>query len=149
MKINIQLIDKNHSNKPKLPQYATIGSAGMDLYACIEDSVTIKAGQVLAIPTGVAIQIPSKEVGAFIFPRSGLSSKHGISLINSVGVIDSDYTGEIICPLINHSNREYVIQPGDRIAQIVLMPVILAKLNIVDKLDETQRGNGGFGSTGV
>ena len=130
------------------PAYATDGSAGMDLCAYIEDSLTIYPGDILKIPTGLAIQLPNNNFGAFVFPRSGLSSKHGISLVNSVGVIDSDYTGEIICPVINHGKEKYIISPGDRIAQLVFMPVCTAVFECKEELEETGRGSGGFGSTG-
>jgi dUTP pyrophosphatase len=95
------------------------------------------------------LQFPHNGVGGFVFPRSGLSSKFGISLANCVGVIDSDYTGELICPVINHGSSDYTIKPGDRIAQIVFMPVIKARLQETEKLTETERGSGGFGSTGI
>lgn len=133
----------------KTPEYATAGSAGMDLSACIPEDIVIKPGERVMVKTGIAIQIPHSGIAGFVFPRSGLSSKHGISLANCVGVIDSDYTGELICPVINHGNSEYTIKPGDRIAQIVFMPVLKAKLQETDKLDATERGNGGFGSTGI
>ncbi len=133
----------------KLPQYATPGSAGMDLSACIPGEIIIKPGEIAKINTGIAIQIPHSGIGGFIFPRSGLSSKYGISLANCVGVIDSDSTGEIICPVINHGSGDYVIKPGDRIAQLVFLPVIKARLEEAERLEETERGSGGFGSTGV
>lgn len=140
---------RTSSIEPKLPEYATSGSAGMDLSACIPSEIVIKPGEIVKVNTGIAIQIPNSGIGGFVFPRSGLSSKHGISLANCVGVIDSDYTGEIICPVINHSSTEYTIKPGDRIAQIVFMPVFKALLQEVDKLEATDRGSGGFGSTGA
>lgn len=133
----------------KLPEYATPGSAGMDLSACIQGEITIKPGEIVKVNTGIAIQIPHSGIGGFVFPRSGLSSKHGVSLANCVGVIDSDYTGEIICPVINHSSSDYTIKPGDRIAQLVFLPVIKARLQETDRLEATERGSGGFGSTGV
>lgn len=133
----------------KAPEYATAGSAGMDLSACIADELTIKPGEIVKVNTGIAIQIPHSGIGGFVFPRSGLSSKYGISLANCVGVIDSDYTGEIICPVINHSSKEYTIKPGDRIAQIVFMPVLQVRLQETDRLEDTDRGSGGFGSTGI
>lgn len=132
-----------------IPAYATTGSAGMDLKACIDEAISMEPGQIVKIPTGIAIQLPNSYVGGFVFPRSGLSSKHGIALINCVGVIDSDYTGEIVCPLVNHSDKQFIINPGDRIAQLVFMPVCNATLLEVDELQETERGSGGFGSTGV
>jgi len=139
-------IDKGR--EVKIPEYATAGSAGMDLSACIQEELIIKPGEIVKVSTGIAIQIPHSGIGGFVFPRSGLSSKHGISLANCVGVIDSDYTGEIICPVINHSSSDYTIKPGDRIAQIVFLPVLKAKLQETGKLEATERGAGGFGSTG-
>ena len=133
----------------KVPEYATHGSAGMDLSACIPKDITVKPGEIVKVNTGIAIQIPDSGIGGFVFPRSGLSSKHGISLANCVGVIDSDYTGEIICPVINHGSSEYTIKPGDRIAQIVFLPVLKARLQEAESLEATERGSGGFGSTGV
>jgi len=141
---------RNIEGQPSfIPAYATPGSAGMDLKACIEESLTIKPGQIVKIPTGIAIQMQSASIGGFVFPRSGLSSKHGISLINCVGVVDSDYTGEIICPVVNHSACDFIVNPGDRIAQLVFMPVCNAALVEVTELQETERGSGGFGSTGM
>lgn len=133
----------------KTPEYATAGSAGMDLSACISDEIVIKPGEIVLVNTGIAIQIPHSGIGGFVFPRSGLSSRHGISLANCVGVIDSDYTGELRCPVINYSSSSYTIKPGDRIAQIVFMPVMNVKLQETDKLEVTERGAGGFGSTGI
>lgn len=133
---------------PKAPEYATRGSAGMDLSACIEEDLVVKPGEIVKVPTGIAIQLPDNSTAGFVFPRSGLSSKYGISLANSVGVIDSDYTGEIICALINHGKSDYVVKNGERIAQIVFMPVFTAVFQEVSELKETERGAGGFGSTG-
>lgn len=132
----------------KIPEYATKGSAGMDLSACIEEDLQISPGEIVKVPTGISIQLPDSSIAAYVFPRSGLSSKHGISLVNSVGVIDSDYTGEIICPLINHGKTDYMVKKGERIAQLVFMPVYKAVFLEVEKLEETERGSGGFGSTG-
>ena len=149
IEIKVKLIRSIEGQANFIPSYATLGSAGMDLKACIEAPLIIKAGQIEKIPTGIAIQIPNRYVGGFVFPRSGLSSKYGISLINCVGVIDSDYTGELICPLVNHSDKEFIVNPGDRIAQLVFMPVCNASLVQVEELQKTERGNGGFGSTGL
>ena len=132
-----------------LPAYATAGSAGMDLRACIEEPVTIPPGGRALIPTGIAIQLPSPEIGAFIFARSGLAAKYGIHLSNGVGVVDSDYTGEIKCALTNGGGEPYTVSPGDRIAQVVFLPVYLADLVLVDALERTARGAGGFGHTGI
>lgn len=132
----------------KIPFRATPGSAGMDLYACIDEPVTLNKGEKAVIPTGIAIALPNAELCAFIFARSGLAIKHGIGLLNSVGVIDSDYRGEVCVGLINQLDESYTIQPDERIAQMVIMPVSLIPAVEVDKLDETERGTGGFGSTG-
>ena len=147
--VKIKLLNNSGTSPVTIPSYATRGSAGMDLCACLDKPILVKAGEIVRIPTGIALQLPDKYVGGFIFPRSGLSSKNGISLINCVGVLDSDYTGEIVCPVVNHSNIDYTINHGDRIAQIVFLPVCIAKLSLVDELSSTERGEGGFGSTGV
>ncbi len=131
-----------------LPRRATPGSAGMDLCACIGAPVTLEPGGLTTIPTGIAISLPSSELAAFLFGRSGLGVKHGITLSNSVGVVDSDYRGEICVGLCNIGNRPYTIQPGERIAQMVVMPVRILPVEQTDSLDETERGEGGFGSTG-
>ena len=132
----------------RIPFRATPGSAGMDLYACIDEPITLGGGEKAVIPTGIAIEFPSAELGAFIFARSGLAIKHGIGLLNSVGVIDSDYRGEICVGVINQLKEEYTIQPDERIAQLVIMPVSLITPVEAEELDDTQRGAGGFGSTG-
>lgn len=131
-----------------IPKRATAGSAGLDLCACIDEPLTVKAGERAVIPSGIAIALESSEVVALVFARSGLAIKHGISLSNSVGVIDSDYRGEICVGIINTSREDYTVNPGERIAQLVLTPVIPAKPVEVESLDETERGAGGFGSTG-
>lgn len=132
----------------KVPQRATEGSAGLDLCAAIDEPILLKKGATAVIPTGIAIALPSSGYGAFVFPRSGLAVKHGIGLLNSVGVIDSDYRGEIMVGVINQIDEEYTIQPGERIAQMVIMPVSTMPVEEVCELDETERGAGGFGSTG-
>lgn len=132
----------------KLPFRATEGSAGMDLYACIDSPVTLGAGERAVIPTGIAIELPSAELAAFVFARSGLAIKHGIGLLNGVGVIDSDYRGEICVGVINQLAEPYTIAPDERIAQLVIMPVSLITPVEAQSLDDTARGEGGFGSTG-
>lgn len=132
----------------KLPFRATEGSAGMDLYACIDSPVTLGAGEKAVIPTGIAIELPSAELAAFVFARSGLAIKHGIGLLNGVGVIDSDYRGEICVGVINQLAEPYTIAPDERIAQLVIMPVSLITPIEAQSLDDTARGEGGFGSTG-
>ena len=149
IEVKVKLIRSIEGQADIIPSYATQGSAGMDLRACIDAPIIIEAGEIVKIPTGIAIQIPDRYVGGFVFPRSGLSSKHGISLINCVGVIDSDYIGEIICPVVNHSDKQFIVNPSDRIAQLVFMPVCNAAMVEVDELQETERGSGGFGSTGL
>lgn len=132
----------------KLPFRATEGSAGMDLYACIDSPVTLGAGEKAVIPTGIAIELPSAELAAFVFARSGLAIKHGIGLLNGVGVIDSDYRGEICVGVVNQLAEPYTIAPDERIAQLVIMPVSLITPVEAQSLDDTARGEGGFGSTG-
>ncbi len=131
-----------------LPKRATEGSAGFDLTAAISEPVTIKPNELCKIPTGIAIGLPSADYVALVFARSGIAVKHGIALSNGVGVIDSDYRGEIQVGLCNLSNEPYTIEPGERIAQLVVMPVCLPVIEVVNSLDQTQRGAGGFGSTG-
>ena len=135
------------NDKAIKPEYATDGSAGMDLSAAMDAPIVLKVGGRAMIPTGIAMQIP-KGYGGFIFPRSGLAYKKGISMANCVGVIDSDYTGEIRVVLHNISCHDYTVNPGDRIAQMVFLPVALADLTVVEELEKTDRGSGGFGSTG-
>ncbi|MBR3971718.1 MAG: dUTP diphosphatase [Ruminococcus sp.] len=144
MELKIKRLREN----AKLPQRATPGSAGMDLSACIDEAKTIKPGELLLIPTGIAIEIPSRDYVAYIFARSGLGIKHGICLANGVGVVDSDYRGEVCVGLCNVSNKEYTITPGERVAQMVISPVSLMPSVEVDILSDTERGEGGFGSTG-
>ena len=131
-----------------IPKRATSGSAGLDLCACTENEVVLKAGERTVIPTGIAIAIENNETAAFVYARSGLGIKHGISLSNGVGVIDSDYRGEIGVGLVNLGGEAYTIQPADRIAQLMVTPVVQPTVVAADTLDETDRGTGGFGSTG-
>lgn len=138
---------KKLNDKAKLPCRATADSAGADLCACINDDIALMPGERRLIPTGIAIAVPTG-FGGFVFPRSGLSSKFGVSLANCVGVIDSDYRGEVKVPVINHSSEPYTIKVGERIAQLVIMPVDLCEYGFSNELDKTERGEGGFGSTG-
>ncbi len=142
---------RNESNSTccRLPAYATEGSAGLDLPACLESPLTVRPGERILVPTGLAIEMPCRNMVGLVFIRSGLAAKHGLSLANAVGVIDSDYKGEIYIPLINQSEKEYIVQPGERIAQLVFVPVIKAVLQEVNELSSTERGSGGFGSTGT
>ena len=145
MNINIKKVN----NDAKLPYRATSGSAGADLFACIDEDIVIAPNERKLIPTGIAIGLTENNCGAFIFPRSSVSYKNGVSLANCVGVIDSDYRGEVKVPLINHSDCDFIVHNGDRIAQLVIMPVIIPEFTVCDELNETTRGEGGFGSTGV
>ena len=140
---------KKVRDNAKLPTRATEGSAGYDLYACIDKPLLLKGGDTAVIPTGIAIGLDDPHYAAFIYARSGLAIKHGIGLLNSVGVIDSDYRGEICVGVINQISEAYEIQPFERIAQMVIEPVALPELAEVEALDETVRGAGGFGSTGT
>lgn len=132
----------------EVPQRATEGAAGLDLRACIDAPVTLAPGGLAMIPSGIAVSLPGSGYAAFVFARSGLGVKHGISLSNGVGVIDSDYRGEICVGLCNLGTQPYEIQPGERIAQLVVMPVCPLPVQEAAELDQTQRGAGGFGSTG-
>ena len=134
--------------RAQLPAYQTPGSAAMDLAALLDQPLTLDPGERSFVPTGLAISLPDSGWVALLLPRSGLSIRHGITLSNSVGVIDSDYRGEIRVGLLNTSQAPYTIQPGDRVAQLMVLPVGLAQVVERDELPETQRGAGGFGSTG-
>jgi len=140
-------IKKLHPNA-QVPAAATSGSAGLDLCACLECPAEILPGQRLRVPTGLSIALPDPAFAAFAFARSGLASRHGLALANSVGVIDSDYRGEVILCMINHGTEAYTILPGERVAQLVILPVCVPQVLEVDELTETDRGTGGFGSTG-
>lgn len=131
-----------------IPARATDGSAGLDLRACIAEAVTLQPNEPAIIPTGLAIALPSNDLAAMIFARSGLAVKHGVALSNGVGVVDSDYRGEICVGLVNLSKEAYTIQPQERVAQLIVLPVCLLPAEEADELPETQRGSGGFGSTG-
>ena len=144
MELKIKKLKEN----AKIPQRATNGSAGMDLYACIAESVTLAPGQLTVIPTGIAIELPDNTSAAFLYARSGLGVKHGICLSNGVGVIDSDYRGEVCVGLCNVSDKPYVIEPFERVAQMVIAPVLTPDITEVDELSDTARGEGGFGSSG-
>ncbi len=144
MELKIKKLKEN----AKIPQRATNGSAGMDLYACIAESVTLAPGQLTVIPTGIAIELPDNTCAAFLYARSGLGVKHGICLSNGVGVIDSDYRGEVCVGLCNVSDKPYVIEPLERVAQMVIAPVLTPDITEVDELSDTARGEGGFGSSG-
>ena len=132
----------------QLPERATPGSAGLDLHACIDEPMTIAAGERVVIPTGIGIELPSADYVAFIIARSGLGIRHGLTLSNGVGVVDSDYRGEIVVGLSNFSTEPYEMRVQERIAQMVIVPVSLLPVEEVDALSKTERGIAGFGSTG-
>lgn len=142
--LKVKKLNKN----AKVPFRATKGSAGMDLYACIDEPMTIAPHTIKVIPTGLAIELESADYVAYIFARSGLAIKHGIAPANCVGVIDSDYRGEVCVGLVNQTDNAFTIVPEQRIAQLVISPVIIPEIEVVDDLEETERGSGGFGSTG-
>ena len=131
-----------------LPKRSTEGSAGADLYACIDGPIVLEPGKLVKISTGIAVELADRNMAAFLFARSGLGVKHGITLSNSVGVVDSDYRGEVCVGLCNVSDEPYTIQPGERVAQMVIMPVICAQYVEALELGDTDRGEGGFGSSG-
>lgn len=139
---------KKTDPRATLPARSTPGSAGMDLRALLDEPLVISPGMRVSVPTGIAIGLPDSQTVGLVFARSGLAIKHGLALSNGVGVIDSDYTGEIRVGLINQSDEAYIIQPGERIAQLVVMPICMPEVLEVEELTETQRGEGGFGSTG-
>lgn len=143
----MELLVKRLSPEAQLPSRATDGSAGYDLRACLSQPMTILPGEIGRVPTGIAIQLPDHTAG-FVFGRSGLGVKHGVVPANGVGVIDWDYRGELQVGLINHGKEPFVIHPGDRVAQLVLIPVVTPELLEAQELSDTQRGGGGFGSTG-
>lgn len=144
MELKIKKLNEN----AKIPQRGTNGAAGMDLHACIDAPVTVAPGQLTVIPTGIAIELPDNSCAAFLYARSGLGVKHGICLANGVGVIDSDYRGEICAGICNVSDRPYTIEPNERICQMVIAPVFTPDIIEVNELGGTERGEGRFGSTG-
>ena len=148
MELKIKALSEKLGREIPLPHFATGGAACMDLCACMDESITLNAGERHLVPTGIAIALPSAEYVALVFARSGLGIKKGVCLSNGVGVIDSDYRGEIGVGLVNPGDAPYTVQPGDRIAQLMVVPVVQPTLTVVDTLDETERGAGGFGSTG-
>lgn len=148
MELKIKAVHPKMGKDLPLPKFATPGSAAMDLLACIDGPVTLAPGGRQVVPTGIAIALPSADYVALVFARSGLGIKQGVCLSNGVGVIDSDYRGEIAVGLVNLSDAPYTVQPGDRIAQLMVTPVVQPRVHLVTELDETERGAGGFGSTG-
>ena len=148
MELKFKALNPKIGREIPLPQFATPGSAAMDLRACIDRPVTIRAGERTVVPTGLAMALPSADYVALLCARSGLGIRKGVCLSNGVGVIDSDYRGEIGVGLVNLSQEAYTVQPGDRIAQLMVVPVERPTVSLVEDLDDTSRGSGGFGSTG-
>jgi len=145
-KLDIRILDERV--RANLPSYATAGSAGLDLRACIDEPLTLRPGDSALVPSGLAIHLGDPGLAAIIIPRSGLGHKHGIVLGNLVGLIDSDYQGQVFVSCWNRGREPFVVNPMERIAQLVVVPVVQVELNIVASFDESARGEGGFGSTG-
>jgi len=146
MKLDLKILDARM--RDYLPAYATNGSAGLDLRACLDAPVTLQPGETTLVPTGLAIHLADPGYAALILPRSGLGHKHGIVLGNLVGLIDSDYQGQLMVSTWNRGQAEFVLNPFERLAQLVIVPVVQAQFNIVDDFAQSDRGEGGFGSTG-
>ena len=147
-RIELKILDSRIGSEYPLPSYATLGSAGMDLRALLDQALELAPGATELIPTGIAIHIADPAYAAVILPRSGLGHKHGIVLGNLVGLIDSDYQGELFVSCWNRSQTSFTLQPGERLAQLVIVPVAQADLVVVDEFAQSQRGAGGFGSSG-
>lgn len=146
--LQVKILDPRIGKQVPFPGYATPGSAGLDLRACLDESLVLEPGQTRLIGTGLAIHIADPGLAAMILPRSGLGHKHGIVLGNLVGLIDSDYQGELMVSCWNRGQTTFTVEPGERLAQLVLVPVVQAEFDIVDEFDASDRGQGGFGSTG-
>jgi dUTP pyrophosphatase len=146
--LKVRILDKRIGADFPLPAYATAGSAGLDLRACLDAPLTLPPGKAELIPTGLAINIGDANLAAVILPRSGLGHKHGVVLGNLVGLIDSDYQGQLMVSCWNRGSVEFVVQPGERIAQMVIVPVVQVRLEIVEDFAQSARGAGGFGHTG-
>lgn len=146
--IQLKILDKRIGNEFPLPTYSTDGSAGLDMRACIDDTIHIEPGQTVLVPTGLAIYIADPSLAAVLLPRSGLGHKHGLVLGNLVGLIDSDYQGQVFISCWNRGDTTFTMEPGDRIAQMVFLPVVQADFTVVDEFEETGRGHGGFGHSG-
>lgn len=147
LSIDLKILDERLSSQ--LPSYATLGSAGLDLRACLDHALLLEPGQTVLIPTGLAIHIKDPGYAAVILPRSGLGHKHGIVLGNLVGLIDSDYQGQLMVSMWNRGHEVFKLEPFERIAQLVILPVMQVAFNVVDEFNQSERGEGGFGSTGI
>lgn len=148
-RIQLKILDSRLNREFALPDYATAGSAGVDLRACLDEPLTLEPGRTELIPSGIAVHMEDPSLAAVILPRSGLGHKHGVVLGNLVGLIDSDYQGQVFVSTWNRGDRAFVIEPGARLAQMVFVPVVQADFEIVDDFEESRRGAGGFGHTGA
>ena len=147
-KLEVKILDPRVGRDMELPRRATAGSAGLDLRACIDAPLVLEPGKTELLPTGIAIHLGDPGLAAVLLPRSGLGHKHGIVLGNLVGLIDSDYQGQVMVSMWNRGERSYTVQPGDRIAQLVVVPVVQVEFEVVEEFESSARGAGGFGSTG-
>ena len=147
-KIQLRILDPRLGNEFPLPHYATDGSAGMDMRACLDEPLELAPGDTHLIPTGLAIHVADTGLAAVLLPRSGLGHKHGVVLGNLVGLIDSDYQGQVFVSCWNRGKKTFIVEPGERIAQMVIVPVVHAEFEIVEDFDTSERGAGGFGHTG-
>ncbi len=147
-KLRVRILDPRVGREIELPRPATAGSAGLDLRACLDTPLVLEPGQTHLVPTGIAIHLEDPGLAAVLLPRSGLGHKHGIVLGNLVGLIDSDYQGQVMVSVWNRSSHPFTIAPGDRIAQMVVVPVVQVEFDVVAEFEESARGAGGFGSTG-
>ena len=148
-KIQLKILDPRLGNEFPLPHYATDGSAGMDMRACLDGPLELAPGDTHLIPTGLAIHLADTSLAAVLLPRSGLGHKHGVVLGNLVGLIDSDYQGQVFVSCWNRGNKTFIVKPGERVAQMVIVPVVRAEFDIVEDFDSSERGAGGFGHTGT
>jgi dUTP pyrophosphatase len=147
-KIQLKILDPRLGNEFPLPHYATDGSAGMDMRACLDEPLELAPGDTHLIPTGLAIHVADTGLAAVLLPRSGLGHKHGVVLGNLVGLIDSDYQGQVFVSCWNRGKKTFIVEPGERVAQMVIVPVVRAEFEIVEDFDTSERGAGGFGHTG-
>ena len=148
-KIQVKVLNNKVGKSIPLPSYTTSGSAAMDLRACIDESIQLQSKETILVPTGLAFYIEDRKYAGIVLPRSGLGHKHGIILGNSVGLIDSDYQGELMVSLFNNSTKNFEISAGDRIAQFMLIPIILIDFDFVKEFEKTERASGGFGHSGT
>lgn len=147
--IELKVLDARVGDSIPLPHYATDGSAGLDMRACIDEPLTVEPGETVLVPTGIAIHISDSSLAAVLLPRSGLGHKHGLVLGNLTGLIDSDYQGQVFISCWNRGSKSYEVQPGERIAQMVFVPVEQVRFSIVEEFDDSERGSGGFGHSGT